>query len=74
MCLIVTILMLVLSIQNLINHQWSIGILQLVIAIGFTIILGRNIQMSRCERTGECSGCTLPNWLTRWFRKRDSDH
>ena len=35
MCLIVTIIMLVLSIQNLMQHQWLTGIVQLIIALGF---------------------------------------
>jgi len=70
MCLIVTLVMLVLAIQNLINQQWSIGVLQLVIASGFALLLWRNIQLTRCERNKECSTCTLPTWLSKAFQKK----
>ena len=71
MCLIITLIMLVLSIQNLMEGYYNIGILQLVVALGFAFMLWRNIQMTRCERSGNCSGCTLPAWLTKWFRKEE---
>ncbi|BAF72756.1 hypothetical protein SUN_1809 [Sulfurovum sp. NBC37-1] len=71
MCLIITLIMLVLSIQNLMEGYYNIGILQLVIALGFAFMLWRNIQITRCERSGNCSGCTLPKWLTKWFRKEE---
>jgi len=71
MCLIITILFLIMGIQNLIEGYYNMAALQLLIALGFAFMLWRNIQLTRCERTGECSGCTLPNWLTKWFRKRD---
>ncbi len=71
MCLIITILFLVMGIQNLINGYYNMAALQLFIALGFGFMLWRNIQITRCERTGNCGGCTLPNWLTKWFRKRD---
>ena len=44
MCLIVTIIMLVLSIQNLMQHQWFTGTVQLIIALGFLLLLIRNIR------------------------------
>ena len=72
MCLIITILFLIMGIQNLIDGYYNMAALQLLIAAGFTFMLWRNIQMTRCERTGNCSGCTLPNWLTKWFQKSDS--
>ena len=71
MCLIITLIMLVLSIQNLAEGYYNIGILQLIIALGFAFMLWRNIKMTRCERSGNCSGCTLPGWLTKWFRKEE---
>ncbi|AKF24475.1 hypothetical protein YH65_03005 [Sulfurovum lithotrophicum] len=71
MCLIITLIMLVLSIQNLMEGYYNIGILQLVIALGFAFMLWRNIQITRCERSGNCSGCTLPEWLTKWFKKEE---
>ena len=72
MCLIVTIIMLALSIQNLMEGYYNIGILQLMIALGFAFMLWRNIQKVRCDRNGNCSGCTLPNWLTKWFTKKEN--
>jgi hypothetical protein len=71
MCLIVTLVMLVLAIQNLINQQWSIGVLQLVIASGFALLLWRNIQLTRCERNKTCSQCSLPKWLQNPFKKKE---
>ena len=71
MCLIVTLIMLVFAIQNLINQQWSIGILQLVIALGFAFMLWRNIQQVRCSRNGDCSSCSLPVWITKYFTKKN---
>ena len=70
MCLIVTIIMLALSIQNLMEGYYNIGILQLVVALGFAFMLWRNIQKVRCDRNGNCSGCMLPDWLTKWFTKK----
>ncbi len=72
MCLIITILFLVMGIQNLIEGYYNMAALQLLISAGFAFMLWRNIQMTRCERTGNCNGCTLPNWLTKWFQKSDS--
>ena len=64
MCLIITILFLVMGIQNLVEGYYNMAALQLLIAAGFAFMLWRNIQVARCERTGNCSGCPLPNWLT----------
>jgi len=71
MCLIVTLVMLGFAIQNLLHQQWSIGVLQLVIAIGFAFMLWRNIQQVRCERDGNCNSCSLPTWITKYFKKKD---
>ncbi len=71
MCLIVTIIMLVLSIQNLMEGYYNIGILQLVVALGFAFMLWRNIQKVRCDRNGNCNSCMLPDWLTKWFSKKE---
>jgi len=70
MCLIITLVMLVMAIQNLINGYYNMGVLQLVIALGFAFMLWRNIQITRCERNGNCNGCTLPKWLTGAFGKK----
>ncbi len=73
MCLIVTIIMLVLSIQNLIQHQWPIGIVQFIIALGFLLLLIRNIQKTRCDRNGDCdNGCMITGWIAKIFPKKDS--
>ncbi|HEO99414.1 MAG: hypothetical protein JW682_01375 [Campylobacterales bacterium] len=72
MCLIITLVMLVLAIQSLLSHQWVAGSIQLVIALGFMILLIRNIRITRCERNGNCDNfCMLPDWLTKMFKKKD---
>jgi uncharacterized membrane protein (DUF2068 family) len=66
MCLIVTIIMLVLSIQNLMQHQWLTGMVQLLIALGFLVLLLRNIQKTRCDRNGGCdNGCMITDWVAK---------
>jgi uncharacterized membrane protein (DUF2068 family) len=72
MCLIVTIIMLVLSIQNLMQHQWLVGIVQLIIALGFFALLMRNIIAVRNEKQG-CSttGCGITDWFSNLFRKKE---
>jgi hypothetical protein len=73
MCLIVTIIMLILSIQNLMQSQWLIGIVQLIIALGFLLLLLRNIQKARCDRNGGCdNGCMITGWLAKLFPKKDN--
>ncbi len=73
MCLIITIIMLVLSIQNLMQHQWLIGIMQLIIALGFLLLLMRNIRKARCDKNGGCdNGCLITNWITKLFKKREN--
>lgn len=72
MCLIITIVMLVLAIQSLLSHQWLAGSIQLIIAIGFMILLIRNIGITRCERKGNCDNfCMLPEWLTKLFKTKE---
>ena len=72
MCLIVTLIMFVLAIQNIIQEHWIVGGLQFLIAMGFLILLLRNIQKTRCERDGGCSnGCMLTGWITKLFPKKD---
>jgi len=71
MCLIVTIIMLILSIQNLIQHQWLAGTVQLLIAFGFLVLLLRNIQKARCDRNGGCdNGCIIMGWIAKLFKKK----
>ena len=71
MCLIITVIMLIMGIQNLIEGYPYMAALQLLIAAAFAFMLWRNIQLTRCERTGNCSGCTLPNWLTSLFNTKE---
>ena len=74
MCLVVTIIMLVLSIQNLMMHQWLLGIFQLVIALGFLFLLMRNIQKVRCDRNAACTnGCAVINWIGKLFPKKNEN-
>ena len=73
MCPIMTIIMLVLSIQNLIEQQWLTGIVQLIIALGFLVLLIRNIRKARCDKNGGCDkGCLMTDWITKLFKKREN--
>ena len=70
MCLIITIVMLVLAIQNLIIENWLTGAVQLIIAISFVLLLFNNIKKTRCERSGRCyDGCSVSNWIFDIFKK-----
>jgi len=74
MCLIITILFLVMAVQSFMNSDYASGSLYLIIALGFAFMLWRNIQLTRCERNGNCSGCTLPNWMTKRFKKTNQQN
>ncbi|MCW8821057.1 MAG: hypothetical protein OQK45_02430 [Sulfurovum sp.] len=73
MCLIVTIIMIVLSIQNLMHAHWFVGGVQLIIALGFLALLLRNIIAVRNEKQG-CSttGCGMTDWFTNLFKKKEN--
>ena len=71
MCLILTIVMFVLAIQNLMQHYWMMGMLQLMLALFFLFLLWRNIQQTRCDRNGNCNSCMLPEWITKRFTKKE---
>ena len=72
MCLIVTIVMLVLSIQYFIYGDYLTGALTLFVAFGFAFLLLRNIRMTHCDKHGGCNNlCMLPLWLTKLFSKKD---
>lgn len=72
MCLIITLVMLVLSIQNLMIENWLTGSVQLIIALAFLLLLVNNIQRTRCERNGTCyNGCSVTNWITNLFKKKE---
>ena len=73
MCIIVTIIMLILSIQNLIAHHWLNGGVQLLIALVFLFLLISNIRQVQARSAGSCTdGCKLTDWAKKFFRKRDS--
>ena len=70
MCLIVTLVMLVLAVQNLMIENWLTGGVQLIIALAFLLLLINNIQRTRCERNGTCyNGCSVTNWIADLFKK-----
>ena len=72
MCLIITIIMFVLAIQNLMQTHWIVGSVQFIIALGFFILLLRNIQKARCDREGSCDHtCILTSWITKNFPNKD---
>ncbi|HIC79120.1 MAG TPA: hypothetical protein EYP02_08030 [Sulfurovum sp.] len=72
MCLIITLVMLVLSIQNLMIENWLTGSVQLIIALAFLLLLVNNIQRTRCERNGTCyNGCSVTNWITNLFKRKE---
>lgn len=72
MCLIITLVMLALAIQNLLSQEWLAGGIQLLIALGFILLLLRNIRLTQCERDSNCDNfCILPEWLTKLFRKKE---
>ena len=70
MCFIITIAMLGFSIQSFLLEHWFMGVFQLLVAVGFTLLLIRNIQAARRDKQS-CStiGCG-EDWLTRLFQKK----
>ncbi|MEA2028655.1 MAG: hypothetical protein U9N49_06735 [Campylobacterota bacterium] len=72
MCLIVTIVLLLLSIESLANGHFLMGSVQLLISFGFLFLLLRNIRQAQCDRTGKgCeSGCSLIPWIAKVFKKK----
>ena len=73
MCLILTIVMFVLGIQNLMQGYIMMASLQLLLAFVFLFLLWRNIQLARCDRNGNCNSCMLPEWLTKQFKKKEKE-
>ena len=72
MCLIITIIMLGLAISNLMIENWLTGVVQLVIALGFLLLLINNIRRTKAERAGQCyNGCQVTNWLGDLFKKKE---
>ena len=72
MCFIVTLVMLGLSIQSFIQHQWMAGATQLIIALGFLALLIRNIIAVRNQKQGcNTAGCSGTDWITNLFKKKE---
>lgn len=64
--------MFVLAIQNLMQSHWIVGGVQFLIALGFFILLLRNIQKAKCDREGSCDNvCILTAWIAKVFPKKD---
>ena len=71
MCFIISIVTLILAIQNLIAQNYLTGFVQLTISIGFILLLINNIRRTRCERDGtSCNGCLVTNWIGSLFKKK----
>jgi len=73
MCLIVTLVMFVLSIQSFMQHQWLAGIFQLIISLGFLALLVRNViavknKQQNCD-TGLCTGT---NWISKLWKRKEN--
>jgi hypothetical protein len=72
MCLIVTVIMLFLAVQNLMLSHWLVGGVQLLIALGFLFLLIRNIRITHCERSEKCDNfCMLSDWFMKLFKKKE---
>jgi len=70
-CLIITIILLGFSIQNLIAQNWLTGVTQLIIALGFLLLLINNIRQTRAMKNATCyKGCSVTNWFTDLFKKK----
>lgn len=74
MCVVITIIMLGLAIQNLLASNWLTGGVQLLIALGFLLLLINNIRRVRAERAGQCyNGCSVTNWIGGLFKRKESN-
>ncbi len=72
MCLIVTIVMLGLAIQSIIQEQYLAGATQLIIALGFLALLIRSILAVRQQKQGcDTELCTGTGWISNLFKKKE---
>jgi len=72
MCVVITIIMFGFAIQNLLVENWLTGVTQLIISLGFLLLLINNIRKTRCERNGTCyNGCSVTNWISDLFKKKE---
>ncbi|MCH9739555.1 MAG: hypothetical protein K0U38_01755 [Epsilonproteobacteria bacterium] len=73
MCVIIMIIAFGFAIQNLMAENWLAGITQLLIALGFLLLLLNNIRAMRARKNGTCdSGCKVTNWITNLFKRKES--
>ena len=71
MCVIITLIMFGFAIQNLLAKNWLTGLTQLLIALGFLLLLIHNVRKTYCERKGKCyNGCSLTNWITKFKKEK----
>ena len=65
--------MLGVAIQSFIRHQWMAGTLQLIISLGFLLLLVHHILALRDQKQG-CSsaGCGTSHWVVNLFKKREN--
>ena len=64
MCLIITIIIFGFSIQNLLIENWLTGISQLILALGFLLLLLNNIRRMKAIKSGNCyNGCRVTNFF-----------
>lgn len=72
MSLIVALVMFGLCIQSFIQHQYMAGAVQLIIALGFTLLLIDNIIAVRNgKQVCGTSGCKMTDWFAHLFKKED---
>jgi len=65
--------MLVLSIQNLITEHYFVGIIQLIISLGFVLLLINNIRQVKAMKNGTTcdKGCSITHWFGNFFKKSE---
>ena len=74
MCLIITIIMLGFAVQNLLIENWLTGSVQLIIALGFLLLLANNIRHARAMKNGTCDkGCYVTNYIANLFKKKEKE-
>ena len=71
MCLIVTIVLIALSIQNLLDGAYMMGAFEALVASGFTYMLWSNIVFVM-KNKGQCatSGCGISDVIGNFLKKK----
>jgi len=66
--------MLGLSIQSFMQNQYMAGTVQIIIALGFMLLLIRNILAVRNQKQGcTTAGCGMTDWFSHLFKKKEED-